>query len=87
MRLVYRGPEAGDGMAAEILRREGLKVWYEPPMETRSGGSDLILVTFYIADKVLDATVGVSVESAVKAAVAKIKARLPEADIKIEEDI
>jgi hypothetical protein len=74
-------------MLAQMLREEGLEVTYEPPTESRSVESDLVLVALYVGDKVADATVGLSVDALVRKAVARFKDRLPQADVQIEEEI
>jgi hypothetical protein len=81
----FRGPGSRAAQLADLLRRERLEVRYTPPMEKRSIGTDVAVVLLYVADKVADETVGVSVDAVVRKVVASYKERFPEADVEIEE--
>ena len=59
---------------------------YEPPLETRSFERDVALVVIYVADQILDAAVGVSVESLTRKAVAKFKDRLPQVEVEVKDN-
>jgi hypothetical protein len=86
--VTYRGPEAGVGSMAKFLSDEGLSVEFDPPMENRGWGSDAAFVLFYVGDKILDAAVGVSVESLAKNAVENFKRKFPRnAQIDVENDL
>ena len=81
----FRGPGARASQVADLLRREGLEVRYTPPMERRSVPGDVVLSLLYVADKVADETVGVSVDALVRKVVASYRARFPQADIEVDD--
>jgi hypothetical protein len=63
-----------------MLEREGLEVLYEPPQEDRGIGGDTVVgVIIYVGNKVADATIGRSVDTAIDKAVTKFRERFPQA--------
>lgn len=81
----FRGPGSRVAQLADLLRREGLDVRYTPPMEKRSIGADVAVVLLYVANKVADETVGVSVDAVVRKVVASYKERFPQADVEVDD--
>jgi hypothetical protein len=68
------------------LVEQGLEVQNDFPLKENRSFSlepEIVTVALYIGNKVLDATVGMSVESIVKSTVAKIKDR-PGVEIQLE---
>jgi hypothetical protein len=62
-------------MLASMLRDEGLTVEYEAPVEGRGVGDVATVVVLYVSNKVLDATVGLSVEALIERALTRFRAR------------
>jgi hypothetical protein len=84
-RVIYRGPAVAASRLAGMFRAEGLEVTYEEPMERRSIDPSLVTLVFVIGDKILNATVDMSVEAVIKRALDKIRARAKDAGTPMEE--
>jgi hypothetical protein len=80
----YEGDAGGVRRLAQFLTSEGLEVRYEPPMETRSVGQDVVIVVLYLGDKALDEAIGVSVGELARKAVQSFKARYADKDFNAE---
>jgi hypothetical protein len=90
--VVYEGPAPGVRRLEKMLTDEGLAVSYQPPMETRGVGPDLVMVVLYIGDKILDEAVGVSVDALARKAVTGFKEKfsghgVKRADVESDLDI
>src|SRR5450631_51451 len=86
--VTYRGPAGGVRRIAQLLKDEGLQVDYEPPMETRGIGSDVVVVVIVVGEKILDKTVDMGVDGLVRKAVETFKRKFPvAAEIDVEDDL
>lgn len=82
--LTYEGPPRGANAFAQMLRDEGLTVDWQRPDETRT--ADLVQdVVIYFAIRASDDIVDLAVTTAVRAAIAKFRARFP-GKARIDED-
>jgi hypothetical protein len=84
VKLTYRGPASLTSMFAQMLTDEGVDVSYEPPIERRSAGPDLVVVVLWVAEKVVSKAFDVSLDTLIDRAVARFKNRVPSADMTIE---
>ena len=71
---------------ATMLRHEGLEVEYQMPREERGFGTDAVVAgTMFVTNKMLDATVGKSIDAVVAKIVAEFKQRFPGSKVDTQE--
>lgn len=86
MRIEFRGGPLGLEMLARELRAAGVEPRYEPPVETRSAGEQVVEVTMWVLDGAGQAVVGAVALAAVERAVAKVRERFPRNQIVVRDE-
>ena len=71
-------------MLAQMLNEEGVDVSYEPPIERRSAGPDLVVVVLWVAEKAASKAFDISLDTLIGRAIARLKNRVPDADVTVE---
>ena len=83
MNLTYEGDPVGVSYFASALRDEGVDVTFDPPVEKRGAGSDVVVVVLTIA---ADRALGPVFEAAYAKATEKLKDRFPTAGVRRSDD-
>jgi hypothetical protein len=73
-------------MFAQMLKDEGVPVTYDPPMQRRSGVSEVVQVVYSVVETAKDGVIGGTAFALANGAVKKMQERFPKASIEVHPD-